>query len=479
MKIRTLALAVTAALAANSAFALTPAEITTARNAATLHEVWMSGASATTRNTFEGFKADCTDAVHIYTSDATGTVPGSAGDFLAYACTTATLGKTVMYHTVAGGSFNAFAPHVVGTQLNRVKRPDSNPACVVNGGNPLVYNSCTNINPVATPDSSVALPDGGVSDVDSPLFQDLFVTAPSSVGGEVSANVFQVFGVAVSTNLYRAMQTAQGLATATCTDDTYNPVGKVYTQVGSHDFRDPACMPNISKAQYTSIAASGGGLQTDWQFLLGAAGANKAVNLCRRVPTSGTQASSNAHFLRNPCNRGAATGGELAPIDALGSTAASATAASGILVTESSGTSDVKKCLNKANDNATPYFAIGVVSAENNPFGESLADRDDYRFIKLDSVSPENVGDDKARQNAINGNYDFTMELSAYTANTASVDGGAMINTVVTKMGTVGGADLRGLYISPYGGADHTTNPTIVGKGTRGGNNCQPMNMYF
>ena len=198
MKVRTLALAVTAALAANAAFALTPTEIGTARTAGTLKEVWMSGASATTRNVFEGFKADCgVSAVHIYTSDATGTVPGSAGDFLAYACNTVTLGPTVMYHTVQGGSFNAFAPHVVGTQLLRVKRPDNNATCAVNAGNPLVYNSCTNINPVTVPDASVNKPDGGVSDVDSPLFQDLFTIAPSSVGTESGANVFQVFGVAV------------------------------------------------------------------------------------------------------------------------------------------------------------------------------------------------------------------------------------------------------------------------------------------
>lgn len=470
MKLQQITLAVAATLVAGQAFALSPADIATARTAGTLKEVWMSGASAPTRNVFEAFKADCTDAVDIYTSDAAGTVPGSAGDFLAYSCTTTTLGKTVLYHTVAGGSFNAFAPHVTGALLKRVKQIE-NAACaapIAGGTGDQAYRSCATVTPATTPDGSVALPDGGVSDVDSPLFQDLFTTAPSSVGSEVSANVFQVFGVAVSTNLYRAMQTAQGIVAANCTDG-----------VGTDDWRDPACMPSITKAQYTSIAAVGGGYQTDWKFLLGAAGANKAVNLCRRVPTSGTQASSNANFLRNPCNRGPLTAGELGVAAATDSTALSATATSGIFITESSGTSDVKKCLNKANDNATQYFAAGVVSLENDPLGETLLDRDDYRFVKVDGVAPENAGDDRARQNAIDGKYEFAMEMSAYTANTASTNGAALISTVVSKMGTVGGADLRGMYISPAGGASNTTDPTIVGKGTRFGNNCQSMNLFF
>lgn len=487
MKLHQIALAVATLAAAGQAAALDQAAIAAARAGGTLKEVWVSGASAVTRNAFEAFKADCTDPVHIYTNDAAGTVPGSAGDFMAYACTTNTLGPTVAYHTVAGGSFNAFAPHVVGAQLERVKQADiaSCAAPVVGGTGDTVYRSCTKVNPVVTADLAPALPDGGFSDVDSPLFQDLFTTAPASVGTEASANVFQVFGVAVSTNLYRAMQQVQGKNSATCTDDTYVTATKTYTQNGLHDFRDPACMPSITKAQYTSIAALGGGYQSNWEPLLGVGyvdgngtAAASAVNLCRRVPTSGTQASSNAYFLRSPCNRGTA-GGELLPASTVDSTAASATAASGIWITESSGTSDVKKCLNKANDNATRYFAIGVVSAENNPFGETLTDRDDYRFVMLDGVSPENVGDDRARQNAIDSKYGFAMELSAFTANSASVDGAAMLATMTAGMGTVGGADLRGLYISPAGGADHNANPNIVGKGTRFGNNCQSINMFF
>ena len=56
MKIGTLSLAVVVVLATNSACALTPAQISAARNQANLKEVWLSGSSSLTISAFEAFK---------------------------------------------------------------------------------------------------------------------------------------------------------------------------------------------------------------------------------------------------------------------------------------------------------------------------------------------------------------------------------------------------------------------------------------
>ena len=126
MKVSTLSLAVVAALATSSAFALSPAQISAARTAGTLKEVWLSGATAPTINVFEAIKKDCTNIIDFYTSDAAATLVGSAGNLTAYSCNTNTLGPTVVYHTLTGGSFNAFAPHATGpglpALLSRVRR---------------------------------------------------------------------------------------------------------------------------------------------------------------------------------------------------------------------------------------------------------------------------------------------------------------------------------------------------------------------
>ena len=81
----------------------------------------------------------------------------------------------------------------------------------------------TNANAVAADAFAPALPVGGFSDVEAALF------SPTIGGGDVSArgvesdaNVGQVFGVAVSIPLYRALQAAQGLSDVNAT--TFDPV---------------------------------------------------------------------------------------------------------------------------------------------------------------------------------------------------------------------------------------------------------------
>ena len=293
----------------------------------------------------------------------------------------------------------------------------------------------------------------------------------------------QGFGIAVTEELYKAMQTkalADGDLEAPCV-------------VG--DFT-AACQPSISRAQYTSIASQSGGYHTDWSPILGASGGGQAVNLCRRVKTSGTQASSDTYFLSNPCANANPTFGLLAPAE-IGDSAAGA-----FHVSENSSTGNVKNCLNYHNngfDNTTTgpnafisnneategKFAIGVVSLENLPAAgtgpivsgpaSAVAAGDKWKFVELSDVSP-NL-DANQRQTAIDGDYDFAFEFEALWRNEIGAPRITFMNALVNELGNPGGVNLRGIYTVP-GTFDNATFPTLVGKGSRFGNSCQPLQLF-
>lgn len=493
MQLKKIVLAVAATLAAGQAFAapVTPTDIAAARAAGTLQETWLSGASAPTYNIYQGFALGCdANSMSLYNSGTSTTAvkPGSTGNFNGYACTRAGV-VSVMYHTLDGGSFNAYAPHVANdvdgdgifgtTALKRVKAIDNNATCALIaatfGGIP-VYRSCTTVTPTAanvltevTPAlKPPVLPAGGFSDVEAALW-GVDVTA---AGTEAQANVGQVFGLAVSTNLYRELQVAQGIyasvAAANAADAAFDPVNA----------------PNITSAQYISMAAQGSGYQTDWSPILGAAGTGKAVNVARRVNTSGTQASSNAFFMKKPCNGDASVGGALAP-------AAIADSVPGnLVVTEGSGTGNVKVTLTSAN--TAGEFAIGVVSLENDWRVETSTANNQYRFVKVDGVHPETGSWDgvtlnsngtpyyTARPTALNGDYAFHMEMRSFVANTADAFGAALIPAISAALGNPAACtDVpRGLTLSPLGGSTCAVGVEVA-KGTRFGNNCQAPQMFY
>lgn len=472
-----LALASTLVIGQAAAAAVTQAEIAAARTANTLQETWLSGASAPTFNIYDGFALGC-DATtqHIFTNAASvGTgKPGSLGNIMAYACKRGGV-VSVMYHNVDGGSFNAYTPHLTGTapdgttmptQLQRVKNLGTSIAanqvvCTVSGiyaspayGNIPVEAGCSKVNPVTAPDGAPVKPAGGFSDVEAKLWS----VDVSAVGSEGEAYVNQTFGVAVTPVLYRELQVAQGIyptvANANLFDASYDPVNA----------------PNITSAQYTSIAQLNGGYQTDWSPLLGAAGVGKNVYLARRVATSGTQASSNAFFLENPCASGA-PGGNLTPATLADSTAT-------FIVSEGSSTGNVK--VSMTNANTAGNFAIGVVSAENNWRTENAANGG-YRFVKLDGVHPEANGDTAmARNSAIKGDYNFVMEMKSFVANTADTFGASLIPAIAAALGNPAlCTDVpRGLFLNPAGGSSCTIGVEVA-KGTKFGNNCSPVQLFY
>ena len=496
MKLTKIALAVACLVGSAQAFAapVTAAQISAAKTAGTLQQAWISGASAPTKSIYEGWVGagsgvGCDAGTNTIFSNQAVTsanvTPGSIGNFNAYACTRGGV-VSVLYHTVDGGSLNAYTPHTVGTKLARVKFTGTGNGCNATSltytdatnadNNATVFKGCALVgsalpsNAIATPTSNAnnaaavaadslgpQLPVGGFSDVEATLF-------PSAIGGgdvstkgtDTAAGIGQVFGVVVSRPLYRAMQVKQGISANT---DALDP-----------NF-DPANAPTISKAQYTSIIASGGTFQSDWSPIVGAPGAGKKIVLARRVQTSGSQASSNAFFLSNPCATGVLA--SLNPLTAADSN-------SFIEVFEGSGTGNVKTRITTASNSVgADNFAIGVISAENDWRGESsTGGQNGYRFVKVEGVHPEAGDTANARVTATNAAYPFHMEMHNFVANSATGFGALVVGQITAALvnppSTSCAVLPRGLTISPLAGSSCTVGVQVA-KMTNQGNNCAPV----
>ncbi|MDP3609258.1 MAG: hypothetical protein Q8R74_09310 [Methylophilus sp.] len=492
MKMKQIALLIAGLTTSAAAFAVpvTADEISNARQAGSLQQAWLSGASAPTRTVYEGWVGpgngvgcDIGTSTIFSTQGGTANVPGSLGNFTAYACKRNGI-VSVLYHTLDGGSLNAYAPHTVGTRLARVKFVGTGNGCTSsvaysdptnNKNNATVWKGCAligealppagtnaavngrNATAVATDPFAPQLPVGGFSDVEAALF-------PSSIGGgdvssrgaESDANVGQVFGVAASIPLYRAMQAAQGIS-----------------ESGSSF--DPALAPNISRSQYVAIAAAGGAANGDWTPILGAPSTQRVV-VERRISTSGTQSSSNAYFLENPCANGA--GASLPPSRAIDSNP-------DYTVNERSGSGNVKTALTDASNaaaNTRNQFAIGVLSLENNWRLDSAASAG-YRYLKVDGVHPETGDTENARVTATNGNYTFHMELKSFVrsnyagapAKTAFEN--AVVGQITQVLANPEAASCsvfpRGLTLNPLSGSACTLGVQVA-RMTNLGNNCSP-----
>ena len=512
MKLRQIALAA-AVVAAAPAYALTPAQAVGAT------QLWITGASAPTNSVFQGAMTLCRgmsykDAsrpvaatitnpgaldVHMYL-ESTGLEPGkSSGDRVAYACTVQTADgragaleglPVVIYHTVEGGSFNAYTPALravgettpfVPTTLQRITEvTDLGAGCGAGNGTATAitisgvvnniqrYNSCARTTvTLPTPavpagavnvagDTGPRQSAGGFSDTEF-LINKLnlgVVNALDAIGTEVNTNIGQAFGVGVSYPLYHQLQlndvAAGNLTAATCTTGFTATTPNLTA----------ACQPNLAAATYsaTANAATSSGVSAA-TFGGSAAG---VVNFARRAPTSGTQSASNLRFLAAPCARGDA-GGELPPTRTTDSTAT-------LAVTEQSGTSGVKAALNTAS--IAGQFGLGVVSMENTPAPTASVDR--WAFVKLDGVSPNS--DSFQRANAIAGSYPFWYELAAFTSTApgAPAQGADLVAAINASLQNPNLTNLKGLFLTPLSGADAAVDSNATAF-TRFGNSCQPL----
>lgn len=205
-----------------------------------------------------------------------------------------------------------------------------------------------------------------------------------------------IFGVAVSPDLYRALQLSQDIAV---------PVGA--------DDRLSIYQPSMSKVQYTSIVSSAfNSAKTDAAAMLSVPAGK--LRVCRFAAKLGVQAASDEYFLNAYSGSDGPAGGAIVAAEA-----ADYGAGSGLdsyEVVEGKRAYDVRKCLSGDG------YAIGVLPLENlsdrEPrFAKTKADRA-FRFVKLNGVSPLDFafvqlpGSGRTvykmiHPNIANGTYDF------------------------------------------------------------------------
>lgn len=535
MKLRILSSAVLCALAAPGAFAaLSPADAAdVAAIQGTEREIILTGASAIQNNLLNGLTSICGSLVRM----------DNSGNIRAYLCRNAAATTTfpgqnlLIHHNVSGGSLNS----VLATNINagspeRQSIIANFSTCAASGSN---YTGCgTGAGQLVSAQSM-----GGASDVDPIAFADsnVYTPGPTYPVSVSPASGAQVFAVVANTILYRKMQFQQGVTNdlgpvlpASCYDGT-NATGTVENPAGdiAGDDFSPACQPSISREAYASIAdGPASALKNGWAALLGAGitgPGNNVVKLCRRVATSGTQASSNIFFLANPSSEV----GKIAPAGGFTTVAGangSVIGSSKLWWWANSGTGDVLDCLGNANNGTGPdgtaasipagvggalsvgsHYALGVVSAENDWRTQTAPLRTNWRFLKIDGESPEATAahstardpfgrvidsasrDQCARETYADGRYPFGYEFvivrrtnltAAQSGFIGEILGDGLFNPLSAaavqpsaNCNLISDNPPRGIVAKPStaAGVNHVANPTRVAKGSSNGKPYQPI----
>ena len=334
MKLNKLSMGVAAlcSLATLPAFALTASSY----NAANAMKIYVSGATAMDVGLESATLAMCVSGTaHKYT------VSNQAVWF----CTpdgtkiTGLAGRTqlaVHKHSV-GGSGNGVAPVNNSTPLPFLDLVKIASGCAAASG---AGTSIACAEAAATLTTTAVAP-LGISDVE-PQFFGAATGTYNNLSIEPLATV--IFGLPVTTTVYTALQTAQGLTPGAT---------------------DAANIPSLSQAQITSLFTQEG---QSWSALTGATLADDTVYVARRVDGSGTQKTYEAVIARTANNNstGKSCNANLALFlsgpEAIDNTAANTLCDGSNLVVNNSGSGQVQACLNRFN--TAGKGAIGTLTTE-------------------------------------------------------------------------------------------------------------------
>jgi hypothetical protein len=288
--------------------------------------------------------------------------------------------------------------------------------------------SSTDAAPVLNcPTSALRLADMAISDVAPVELYKLYKEATAKLTTlKATPLAMQGFGVAVSADLYAALQAAQGTSG----------------------------QPTVRRVDYASIVT---GKAKSASVLV--PGDNNVLTLARRDDLSGTQAASNMYFANNACGNNHDPKGKLIA-NVLGGAqpiVGAAASAGNMQVQEYPVGGDVVKALNKSG------YAIGVISLTSAPSAS-----DTWKFVKLDGVSP--TPDAKQRAAFAAGDYGFAVTSFAVEYVKPKVDKSALTQAVIQGLKDSTLHDLRGIaYLD--GGVSALQSKVV----RPDANNCAPL----
>lgn len=405
--------------------------------------------------------------------------------------TRASGGTMIAFHKEStGGSSNGVNPLIAVAKsqghalrwLDVGSLPNDCTVAGAGGGTLLTYTNHTacalQVTPADTAGSNAFDIHGGISDNEPAL---AFPAPGADVALLTSVPGIQiVFGVPVTTVLYRALQKAQfGVGSACDGADTL------------------ACVPSLRKNQIASLYSQN---VVEWENLVNAAGqpltsfgtpTDNLVRICRRVATSGTQASYEAVLLNERCVGGVAPFALPDDSSSITDTVYSPSQfASGSLVNAAPSSGNVRTCLAAANTGG--FWGIGVLSTEVDD-AQYNSGNAGFRFIAVDGAAPNLT-------NVANGRYDLYSENTvnrvaagrpgALPAGDNRLD---IVELVSNRLGNVDALNTINLNFdtrpwgaggvlarpvtpttntAPYSDAEMAAEP--VSTQTRNGNTCQP-----
>lgn len=346
-----------------------------------------------------------------------GTV-GSYSNRLFYCTGSATSGATgqpiAIFKESNVGSANGVVPLIAAAQGQAPAVTFINPAAIAADASCSItasvaatsngdYAGYTNHSGCNAADVIPETPTGGYADVEANILRTptggTFSTTQIGQYLVQATDIDVVWGVAVTKNLYYALQTAEHLSDGTmiATCNTLN--------------NDSAlCAPSLSKAQVAGIFS--GNINSWTQLGLSNPSGDNNVYLCRRDKGSGTEASFEAYFLNARCSNNANV--PMQNESTVNTTTSPAT------VWANGGTSGIRKCLQSFFSGGTlsayysslaatepgNQYALGIMSSEIKQADLTNAG-DSFRLVAVDGVLP-------TLKNAVNGFDPYWSTGAAY-----------------------------------------------------------------
>jgi hypothetical protein len=503
--------AVAVALAGTAASAANALSISTyAGNAATNVNVYISGSTALDGTLTNAAIQTAAGQIGMCVSGTTDIYLIGTSQKLIY-CTGSTAsgvsGKPLaIFKESAVGSANGVQPLINVAKGGSAGTNFINPAVITDAtcGTPATTGATGDFGTYVTHPSCAATaiiagtPTGGFADVEAAILQTAAGAPISNTDATTlltaSPTLDQVWAIALTKNMYYALQTAEGL-TSTC-PASFTVYGTAVTGTSFLGKDSPSCAPSLSKQQVASILTQG--IATGTQLGIPNA-TDDTIYMCRRDFGSGTEASFEAYFVGERCSL----------------TSLKVPGEDGFAIWAAGSGGGVRTCLqafNAGNKSLTGFYlttssvttvgnqyAVGFINTEITAANLSGAS-DGFRLVAIDGVLPQIA-------NVQNGTYPYFS-----TGNSFQIKAGkpgaplglplTAFNNITTKIGhpiwtadsntsysknpwgVAGDVSPAGLYAStnaPTLPASHTsasTNPTNAFTKTAGGsiNNCdQPV----